>query len=154
MPHKYSAENHDWDLTLYAARELFQVGRIMNERPRTGTLSMGFSAFVGSMLLSFSAIESFSASVAFSMPQTERFRDFNFDIYRRTQRFWGKIELLFSATGQVIDKSQGIFQSILEMQQWRNLVKRRRTADRHRYAAVAARQPAPGAAAPAGGRAG
>lgn len=122
MPHTYSAENHDWDLTLRAAFELLQFGKIMDQRPRTGTLAMGFSAYVGSMLLSFSSIESFSASIAFSMPQTERFKDFDFETYRRSARFWDKLDMLFSATGQPIDKSHGLFQIISEMQRWRNLV--------------------------------
>lgn len=122
MGHIYSAENHDWDLTLRAAHDLFQIGNAMDKKPRKGTLSMGFSALTGSMLLSFSSIESFSASVAFCMPETEKFSDFDFEKYRRTQRFWDKLTLLFSATGQEIDKSQGLFQTISEMQHWRNLV--------------------------------
>lgn len=122
MPHEYSAENHDWDLTLRAASELLQVGKVMEQRPRTGTISMGFSAFTGSMLLSFSSIESFSASVAFSMPQTDEFKDFNFEAYRRERTFWGKLDLLFKATSQTVDKSKGLFQTISEMQRWRNLV--------------------------------
>lgn len=94
MLHEYSAENHDWDLTLRAAFELFEVGRDMDQRPRTGNMSMGFSAFTGSMLLSFSAIESFSASVAFSMPQTDKFKAFDFEAYRRERTFWGKLNML------------------------------------------------------------
>jgi len=122
VPHTYSAENHDWDLTLHSAFELLQIGKIMDQRPPTGTMSMGFSAFTGSMLLSFSSIESFSASVAFSMPKTDKFADFDFDAYRTEKRFWGKLELLFRATGQKVDKSRGLFQTIAEMQRWRNLV--------------------------------
>ena len=122
MPHEYSAENHDWDLTLRAAFELLQVGKVMDQRPRTGTISMGFSAFTGSMLLSFSSIESFSASVAFTMPQTDKFKDFDFETYRRERTFWGKLRLLFATTSQAVDKSKGLFQTIAEMQRWRNLV--------------------------------
>lgn len=122
MSYEYSAENHDWDLTLHAAYELLQVGNAMDRQPRKGTLSMGFSAYVGSMLLSFSAIESYSASVAFTMPQTERFNEFDFTAYRREKTFWGKIDMLFSAANQNIDKSQGLFQTISTMQKWRNLV--------------------------------
>lgn len=122
MPHEYSAENHDWDLTLRAAFELLQVGKVMDQQPRTGTISKGFSAFTGSMLLSFSSIESFSASVAFAMPKTDRFTDFDFEAYRRERTFWGKLGLLFAATNQTVDKSKGLFQTITEMQRWRNLV--------------------------------
>lgn len=122
MPHEYFAENHDWDLTLHAAFELLKVGEMMDKRPRTGSMSMGFSAFTGSMLLSFSSIESFSASVAFTMPQTDEFSDFDFDTYRRERAFWRKLELLFTATNQTVDKSKGLFQTISDMQRWRNLV--------------------------------
>lgn len=83
---------------------------------------MGFSAFTGSMLLSFSSIESFSASVAFVMPQTDEFKDFDFEAYRRERTFWGKLGLLFAATSQTVDQSKGLFQTIVEMQRWRNLV--------------------------------
>lgn len=74
------------------------------------------------MLLSFSAIESFSASVAFSMPRIERFKSFDFTKYRRTPQFWAKIDMLCEAISYVPDKSRGIFQFIGEMQSWRNLV--------------------------------
>lgn len=76
--YEYSAQNHDWDLTLHAAAELIKAGLIADKQPRAGTLSMGFSFFTGGMVLSFAAIESFSASVAFSMPSHERFSDFDF----------------------------------------------------------------------------
>jgi len=74
------------------------------------------------MLLSFCAIESFSASVAFTMPYEDRFKDFDFERYKRASRFWDKIEMLCGAIQLEIDKSQGLFQNIGEMQRWRNLV--------------------------------
>ena len=122
MPYEYSAENHDWDLTLHAAFELLQVGQMMDQKPRAGNMSMGFSAFTGSMLLSFSSIESFSASVAFSMPQTSKYSGFDFESYRRERTFWGKLDMLFATTNQTVDKSKGLFQIVSEMQRWRNLV--------------------------------
>lgn len=118
----YSAENHDWDLTLYAACELLQVGKILDQTPSTGSLPKGFSAYVGSMILSFASIESFSASVAFAMPQTSQFESFDFEGYRKSSQFSTKLEMLFDALGQPIDKSQGIFQDIEAMRKWRNLV--------------------------------
>ena len=91
----------------------------VNHLPTPGTPGeKRFSCLVGSMLLSFSAIESFSASVAFSMPREDRFKEFDFAKYRRTSWFWDKIEMLFSAIPYVIDKSQGIFKVIGEMQNW------------------------------------
>jgi hypothetical protein len=120
--YEYSAQNHDWDLTLHAAAELIKAGLIADKQPRTGTLSMGFSFFTGGMVLSFAAIESFSASVAFSMPSHERFSDFDFQRYRNARRFWDKMEMLMSAAGVGIDKGNGLFQHIGQMQEWRNLV--------------------------------
>ena len=107
MPHEYSAENHDWDLTISAAAELFKFGAHLNSMETSGNLSKGFSCFTGSMLLSFSAIESFSASIALSLPQMEKYKDFDFEGYRQTRRFWDKIELLSHAIGFDVDKSQG-----------------------------------------------
>jgi len=123
MPHLYSAENHDWDLTLRAAWSLLITGQAVKHLPTPGTEEeKRFSCFTGSMLLSFSAIESFSASVAFSMPRHERFQGFDFKQYCTTKRFWGRLEMLCAAIPYTIDKSQGLFQSIGLMQQWRNLV--------------------------------
>lgn len=122
MTYEYSAEIHDWDLTLHAAAELVKTGVILDKQPRTGTLSRGFSFFLGGMVLSFAAIESFSASVGFVMPSQERFSSFDFKQYRSTRRFWDKMQLLMSAAGIEIDKGAGLFQDISRMQQWRNLV--------------------------------
>lgn len=122
MPYEYSAQNHDWDLTLHAAGELIKVGLAMDKRPKTGNMSMGFSFFTGGMVLSFAAVESFSASVAFLMRSDIRFGGFDYQQYRQARRFWDKMQLLMSAAGIEIDKSQGIFRDIGQMQQWRNLV--------------------------------
>lgn len=122
MSYEYSAQSHDWDLTLHAAAELIKTGLAMNEQPRTGTLSMGFSFFTGGMVLSFAAIESFSASVAFCMASDARFSGFDFQRYRKVGRFWEKMEMLMSAAGIKVDKSSGLFQHIGQMQEWRNLV--------------------------------
>ncbi|ANV99636.1 hypothetical protein [Bradyrhizobium icense] len=122
MIYEYSAQNHDWDLTLHAAAELIKAGLIADKQPRAGTLSMGFSFFTGGMVLSFAAIESFSASVAFSMPSHERFSGFDFQRYRNARRFWDKMEMLMSAAGIEINKGNRLFQHIGQMQEWRNLV--------------------------------
>lgn len=122
MPHEYSAQNHDWDLTLSSAHELLAIGAVQDKLPRTGNITKGFSALTGSMLLSFCAIESFSASVAFCMPSSEKFSDFPYGKYRKTRNFWGKLELIFAAVDRKIDRSMGLFQGISNMQSWRNLV--------------------------------
>jgi hypothetical protein len=123
MPHQYSAENHDWDLTLRAAWSLLMSGQAIKYLPTPGTVAeKEFSCYLGSMLLSFSAIESFSASVAFTMAREERFRDFDFESYRKARQFWRKLEMICAAIPYTIDKSGGLFQMIRTMQDWRNLV--------------------------------
>lgn len=150
--YEYSAENHDWDLTLNAAETLLVTGYkinaisqllsssklkdvhrrliqgfsdVVNELPPSGNLSLEaikFSSFTSSMLLSFCAIESFMASIAFRMAGDLNFKDFDFDKYRRSQRFWDKMDMLCLELSIEVDKSQGLFQTIQEMQEWRNLV--------------------------------
>jgi hypothetical protein len=122
LTYEYSSQNHDWDLTLHAAAELIRMGHKLDKEPRTGTLSKGFSFFTGGMVLSFAAIESFSASVAFVMPSEERFSSFDFNQYRAAKRFWDKMQLLMSAAGIEVDKGHGLFQAVSKMQHWRNLV--------------------------------
>ena len=123
MPHVYSAENHDWDLTLRAAWTLLMAGQAVNHLPTPSSpKEKEFSCFTGSMLLSFCAIESFSASVAFSMQREERFSGFDFTKYRRTRSFWEKLRLLFDAIPYQVDRSHEPFLTIGEMQNWRNLV--------------------------------
>src|SRR3546814_4338914 len=39
LPQEYSAQIHDWDLTLAAAAELTKAGLAADSRPTTGTLS-------------------------------------------------------------------------------------------------------------------
>lgn len=122
MSYEYSAQNHDWDLTLHAAAELINAGLVMDRQPRTGTLSMGFPFFTGGMVLSFAAIESFSASVAFSIQSDGRFSGFSSERYQAERRFWDRMDMLMSAVGIKVDKSKGLFQRIGKMQEWRNLV--------------------------------
>lgn len=122
MTYEYSAQNHDWDLTLQAAGDLLKLGAGLEQINAQDMKSKIFACYSGSMLLSFSAIESFSNSVAFSMPQSEKFEAFDYENYKKTRRFWEKLSLLSSAIGEEIDKSEGLFQNIAEMQNWRNLV--------------------------------
>ncbi|WP_146750688.1 hypothetical protein [Burkholderia pseudomallei] len=109
-------------MTLHAAAELIKAGLVIDKRPKTGSMSMGFSLFTGGMVLSFAAIESFSASVAFCMASDNRFAGFDFQRYRAARRFWDTMELLMSAAGIEVDKGSGLFQHIGQMQEWRNLV--------------------------------
>lgn len=117
-----SGENHDWDLTMKAAFMLLENGYALDQQPRTGTLSMGFAHFTGSMMLSFAGIESFSASTAFCMSRDAKFAHLDYEQYRRHRYFKDKIEYLFANIPAPVDWSQGLFQKIKEMQDWRNLV--------------------------------
>ncbi|MFH1805231.1 MAG: hypothetical protein ABID63_10135 [Pseudomonadota bacterium] len=81
-----------------------------------------FACLTGSMILLFSAIESYSTSVAFSLPKIDRFKSFDYDSYRQKRTFWEKLELLCDAVPIKVDKSEGLFQQIEKMRLWRNLV--------------------------------
>ncbi len=121
MSFEYSAENHDWDLTLTASRNLLMFGQAVigmseNKRKKEQELSL----LTGSMLLAFCSIESFITSIAFSMSHNEKYKDFNYAEYKELQRFWDKLEKVCSTLGFQIDKSQGMFQMIRNMQLWRN----------------------------------
>jgi hypothetical protein len=118
--HEFAYEHHDWYLTLGASRDLYELGLIEIAEGKQGTLKGGFSCFTGSMLLAFCAIESFSASVAFQMLKNERFRDFDFEGYRRQREIWPRIELLCGACGIEVDRSLGLFQRIAQLHSWRN----------------------------------
>ena len=122
MAYEYSAQSHDWDMTMLAATQLIKAGIVADQQERTGNMSMGFAFFTGGMVLAFAAIESFSASIAFTMKGDARFEAFDFDKYRHTKRFWDKMDLLCRAAGIEVDKSKGLFQRIEKMQHWRNLV--------------------------------
>lgn len=56
------------------------------------------------------------------MPRTDRFIAFDFEKYQRTFGFWRKLEMIFGAVPYDIDRTQGVFLRIGEMQLWRNLV--------------------------------
>jgi hypothetical protein len=121
MSFEYSAENHDWDLTLRAAWNLLMSGQAVKAGPDFERKNeQEFSFLTGSMLLSFCAIESFTSSIAFSISENEKFETFDYEEYRKTARFWDKIEKVCKALGSDVDKSQGLFQSIKKMQIWRN----------------------------------
>lgn len=119
MPYDYSAEHHDWDMTLRSASELYKVGV---EARDNKDLVREFAALTGSMMLSFSAIESFCASIAFSMGSDARYPSFDRKLYLETGRFWDRMAMLMEAAGIAVDKSKGLFQRISAMQDWRNLV--------------------------------
>lgn len=122
MSYKYSAQNHDWDLNLRAASDLVTAGIYLDQKRGEGTRSMAFSHFTGGMVLSFAAVKSFSASVAFCMASDPRYSTFDFESYRRTFRFDTKMHMLMEAAGIDVDWGHGLFQRIATMQRWRNLV--------------------------------
>lgn len=119
MPYEYSAEHHDWNMTLRSAGELYGVS--VDPRMLGNGVKL-FALLTGSMVLSFAAIESFSASVAFCMATDPRYPGFDFDRYRKTFRFDEKMKMLMEPAGIKVDWGSGLFQRIATMQQWRNLV--------------------------------
>src|SRR3546814_13880949 len=79
----------DWSSDVCSSDlELTKAGLAADSRPTTGTLSRGFPFFTGGMVLSFAAIESYSASVAFAMQSDHRFSGFDFQ--RSEERRVGK----------------------------------------------------------------
>ena len=94
----------------------------MHKQPTAAPYRKVSPSSLEGMILSFAAIESFSASVAFAMQSDDRFASFDFRHYRTTRRFWDKMQLLMTAAGGEINKSDGLFREIGEMQRWRNLV--------------------------------
>ena len=120
--HIYSAENHDWDLVLSFAHELLMLGQMLEKYKIQKSSKNYFSCYTGSMILSFSAIESFSASVAFSLPKVEGISEFDFENYRTTYEFVPRINMLCRDIGIDVDWSHGLFQNVKKMQKWRNLV--------------------------------
>src|SRR3546814_11569261 len=78
LPQEYSAQPHDWDLTLAAAAELTKAGLAADSRPTTRTLSRGFPYFTGGMVLSFSSIARHSASVPFAIQYDHRLPGLDF----------------------------------------------------------------------------
>jgi len=118
MPYKYSAENHDWDLTLRAAWNLISLGHSKNLKSE-----QEFSLLTGGMLLSFCAIESFLASVAFEMGKnSERHKKFDYAKYWRVNNFWDRMRTVFAAFEVAVDLSKEPFHSIEEMRSWRVLL--------------------------------
>lgn len=122
MPYEYSAENHDWDLTLRSAAELVKLAQVVKRLPDKDANIQEFSCLTGSMVLSFCSIESYATSVAFTMSKMTEYEGFDFDKYRRLRTFWEKLEMVCGAIPIEVDKSKGVFQKIAKMQKWRNLV--------------------------------
>lgn len=121
MTFEYTAENHDWDLTLRAAWNLLMSGQAAQRmKSLERQEEQVFSFFTGSMMLSFCTIESFTNSIAFSMDGDTKFKSFDYEAYRKMGRFWNKLKGVCDMLDCEIDKSKGIFQSIATMQNWRN----------------------------------
>lgn len=121
MQYEYSAENHDWDLTLRAAWNLGNstLAAQASNKDMNNSEQI-FSYATGSMLLSFCAIESFTNSIAFLMDGEDRFKHFSYEDYRKSRWFWSKVESVCSALDYKIDKSAGLFDRLTKMQNWRN----------------------------------
>jgi len=115
MPCEYTAENHDWDLTLRASWNLVMAGQIAKGKP-----DLPFSFLTGGMILAFCAIESFINSMAFSMSADGRYPNFDYARYVKQQTFWKRFRMLASNLGIKVDLAVEPFCTMERMRLWRN----------------------------------
>jgi hypothetical protein len=115
MPYEYSAQNHDWDMTLRAAWNLVMTGQAAK-----GKNELEFSCLTGGMILSFCAVESFINSIAFVAPSKQEYAHFDYEAYTKIRNFWGRLKAVCSILNIAIDQSQGVFKILEEMRVWRN----------------------------------
>lgn len=113
---EYYLENHDWDMTLAAARELLKTGQaIQAEKGECHHLSH----YSGAMLLSFCAFESFINSLAFLTHRSGR-GGLNYRRYTRINGLWGRVDALAIALNITVQRSRQPFVTIEDMRKWRN----------------------------------
>lgn len=121
MPYEYTAENHDWDMTLRASWRLLisaqALARAKNVKDKN---ELEFSFLTGGMLLAFCAIESFVTSIAFTMARDKRYSGFDYRLYKRQKNFWDKIEMVCTALKLAVERSAEPFKTIEAMRIWRN----------------------------------
>jgi hypothetical protein len=116
MQWEYYLENHDWDMTLAAARELLSSGQqVQAERGEGHHLSY----YTAAMLLAFCAFESFINSLAFVAHRGGNTR-LNYRKYTRLSSIWGRFEALTKALGITIEPSRQPFATLDQMRNWRN----------------------------------
>jgi hypothetical protein len=113
----YRGENHDWDMTLASAGTLLAVG----EAPGTDK-RVEFATLTASMLLSLTAVESFTNSVAFLLPEKRPDLAFNHRRYKALRGFWPKVNKICSAASIKVSEEQSIFEVLAEAHRWRNLL--------------------------------
>jgi hypothetical protein len=117
MQWEYSYENHDWDMTLGAARELIAAGdRIAAEQSDGRFLSY----YTGSMLLSFCAVESFVNSLAYVLHRSAGDSRFNYRKYGRINGIWKRLEEIAKTINVRVDRSRQPFARLARMRDWRN----------------------------------
>jgi hypothetical protein len=110
----YRFENHDWDMTLHAARRLAEMGR-----DAAGDRSAAFSCSTGAMLLSFCAVESFANSVAFARFGGER-GDSRYRAYLRARGLKAKLAVVCKNLEIPLDWGIEPWTTIDKMRTWRN----------------------------------
>lgn len=111
---KYHGENHEWDLILRASNVLYQAGhhfRAQNE--------IAFANQLGSMVLAFTAIESFTASAAFKLSRKDD-PPFSFERFCSLRGFWPKINMVCEVGGIDPRSLEEPFLTIRQMHRWRN----------------------------------
>jgi hypothetical protein len=110
----YHGENHDWDLVLRAANVVLQSAQHFRDKRE-----IAFSSQMASMLLSFTAIESFTASIAFKMDQSEAFQ-LNFARFAQLRGFWAKVNAVCEAAHWDSQADAEPFRQMRNMHEWRN----------------------------------
>ncbi len=114
MPYEYHAENHDWQYIVMAAQNLLMAGQALSKDK-----TLEFSCFTGSMLLSFCAIESFTNSIAFTLPRVEKYKNFSYEKYDAMNGFWDRIKCVCKTVTITANKSLEPFKTIKAMHEWR-----------------------------------
>lgn len=122
---EYSAQNHNWGMTLHFAHRLLFLGQSKKvesfmkasckEQGLNGS-AFNESALVGSMLLSIFAIESITTSVAFEILEND------FNNFDKNRGIKDRIKALFKKINTTINFSEEPFKTIKEMQDWRNSI--------------------------------
>lgn len=110
---KCAVSLHDWDLTLRASNVLLKVGSQSQDK------EVQFSAFTGSMTMSFFAIESHNHSMALCMERSGGFPQFK---WLKKSNFWASLEVVWSGLGLSFSKDIDPFCTIEKMRVWRNSI--------------------------------
>jgi hypothetical protein len=103
---KFSADHHDWDMTLSSAKALLELGKNQDNH--------SFACFTGSMVLSVAALESFLNSLGYSEGIEANWPEFE------RAPIIDKMKNLGAKLGISVDAGLPPYQIIAEAIRWRN----------------------------------